>query len=299
MTSDPDLSLVIVSPSYDHNLIACLDSVASQRTEARYEVLVAGRTGHDPEELVGRFPEVTSILVRERRTPGELRNAAIDASSGRYVAFLHVNCRIPEGWVDLLLETHARKAAPIACGPLRNGASRSPVATASFFFERNVWFALRREGWVANAPAVNLSYSRDLLSARSYSDMPFGSDLELHRRLRADQRDLIYFNPALAASYHGPERLRHYLAYGFTEGERFARSRVRGERWTRRRAVLYTVFAWTIAPLMLYRTLRAIRGHDTRDAFLKSAPLVALGWGARALGEQMVYLRSAAAGHPA
>lgn len=112
--SDPAVSVIVPTLDRPRLLDEALRSVAGQRPTGGLEVVVVNDGGASVDAVVAAWrPELTVELgeLGERSGPAAARNAGIERSSGRYLAFLDDD--------DLWAPDHLVRG----CGPLESGAA--------------------------------------------------------------------------------------------------------------------------------------------------------------------------------
>jgi glycosyltransferase involved in cell wall biosynthesis len=105
------ISFVIPAFNEEKYIAACLQSVAMEVTRAKakhqdleVEVVVVNNNSSDKtKEVAGRFANVRVVDEPIKGLPSA-RKAGFEASSGELVANIDADSRVPEGWLDSVIE---------------------------------------------------------------------------------------------------------------------------------------------------------------------------------------------------
>jgi len=200
-----------------------LDSLRRQDLEEPFEVIVvdSGRDGCGA--FVARcYPEVHVVRSETRLWPAGARNRGIDASRGRYVAFLPDDCAARPDWLRRRLAVH-RQGVEAVGGAVTNGTPRSVIGTASYLLE---YAAVMPSMSVLERQGVphGLSFARGVFArvGRYPEDMEMGEDTVFNRRCLAEGVR-VAFDPEIAIEHRNPTRLRPFLAHQFGHGRGLVR----------------------------------------------------------------------------
>ena len=170
---------------------------------------------------------------------GNANAAGIRQASARVVVMAEDHAFPDENWASALVEAHRSPWA--AVGPqVQNGNPGSLVSWADFLIGYGPWIAGTVAGDVDFLPGHNTSYKRDVL-------LEYGDDLEammeaetvLHWDLKAKGHEIRLDQNATIRHWNF-SLLSPWLTAMFYSGRVFAGSRMREERWTLLRRVLYT-----------------------------------------------------------
>lgn len=229
------------------SLVAAVASACAQ--DPAPEVVVVNSGGGDAAARLRTAGfDIPVIEHPGRLLPGGARNAGVNATRGRYIAFLADDHRAEPGWVAARLAAHAQGAAAVGSA-LVCDRPRHPVALAA-----HLSLSVRRMPTIAPARALpyGASYERRLFDTYGLfrDDLRAGEDTEFHRRLAPEDRPV--WTPSVRTIHRSPGTLWAF----------FADQRRRGGR---------TMRAW-----------RAIDGRSTysvvRASIMKVPLLVTLSW---------------------
>jgi glycosyltransferase involved in cell wall biosynthesis len=240
---------VVISLANQPGLVDAVRSLLSQDHPA--EVVVVNSGGGDAgATLRSAGLDVPLVEFERRLLPGAARNAGIDATSGRYVAFLAADCIAEPGWVSGRLRRHGQGAAAVASA-VTNANPESIVARAAHLS----LFASRMTG--ASEPGLyGASFDRALFArfGRFREDLRTGEDTEFRERLDGVP---IAWAPEVRSAHRQPQRLGALLRDHLARGRRAAVSleRLRGRPYRHRlvrqgvrRAVVTARIGWRAAP---------------------------------------------------
>lgn len=141
-----DLSVIIVSWNTRQITRECLESVARQRSSASIEVWVVDNASSDGSAEMVRetFPDVHLIENTENVGFARANNAAIAASTGRYVLLLNSDTVVRPGAFDALVQFLDEHPEAGAAGPhtLNPDGSLQVSCYPSPTLARELWFLL-------------------------------------------------------------------------------------------------------------------------------------------------------------
>lgn len=226
--NNPLVSIIIPVYNAERYVSRCLDSVAGQ-TFRSVEVIIVddGSTDSTPELVevyTKQYPRFRCIR-QENRGPGEARNTGVEASLGKYVAFIDADDYIAPDFVEVLFNLAEENAAVIAVCSfyvlLPNGfCFPYPFAT----FERKISGAegARKTLSMLNLPGViwNKLYRRELFFKNSirfpsiyYEDAITVCTLMLNAGTVAVTRKPLYFYLRHKQSLTGRFNEKHISDY--------------------------------------------------------------------------------------
>jgi GT2 family glycosyltransferase len=289
----PDLSVIIAYYHSGDLIEGCLESLACQDTDRRFETLVVDSSEDDAARQVRkRFPEIAWYRFSERKFCGDARNFGISVAGAEIIAFLDADCRAEKTWVSEILRAHQSPDLAIG-GPLGNGNPESALGWAAYFCEFSQWMPGRAGAEMADIPGANMSYKKKAFEI--YGTMAGGtycSDTEFHwRLLRGGHR--LRFVPTVLVLHHNIDRLGRYLKHEYQHGRSFGRIRMRFQNFSMFRKWLYVTFSFLL-PLWLFAKIgmRNLTNRVYLVHFLKTWPLLLPGLIAWSLGEFTGYLRT-------
>ena len=296
MTSEEacDLSVIITAYNARHTVRACLASLDAQRTARRFEVLFVDSGGDGTAELVAaEFPHVHLIRSQERLYAGDGRNLAIPQASAPLIAFLDADCHVQPDWVDAVLAAQQHPNL-VAAGAVHNGSTGSLTGWAYYFCEFNLWVAdagaPARE--IDEAAGCSLSMKREAFER--FGPFPGGSyssDSAFARRMQAAGHRVLFW-PDARVYHHYDRGLWDFLGHQARHRRGYAAVLCR-QRGLSRLGRLGRILGLPWLPGLLSAALvcRLGRAPGLFRPLATAAPLVWLGFCARAWGEFTGYLR--------
>jgi GT2 family glycosyltransferase len=237
------ISVVVPTKGRLDSLERCLDALRrSDYPRARFEVIVANdRGGEGVKALVRRFAgDLQVATARATQTgPSAARNAGVDMSRARYVAFTDDDCDPASDWLSALQRSLAENPGAAVGGAVRNGIPDSAGAVATQIVVESLQAHWNRDRSAPRFfPSSNVAFPRDELRAVGGFDEDFryAEDRELcerwvrsgHRFVHAPQAVVVHMR-ALAP--------REFIAqhYGYGRGAYALQHRWAPEgrrRWT-------------------------------------------------------------------
>ena len=174
----PLVSIVIPALRDTSELAALLDDLRPGLTDARVEVVVVNGDVSDPSIGAVRARETGVRWVESAAGRGRQMNAGAEASSGRWLLFLHADARLDAGWLAAI---EAADRRPEIAG----GAFRLALASP-----RRVARVIER-GVAARTRWLRLPYGDQAFFVRreafgaagGYRPLPLMEDVEFIRRL--------------------------------------------------------------------------------------------------------------------
>ncbi len=116
----PAVSVVVPTHNRSEYLAVALDSLAGQRTEDPYEVVVVDDDSTDATAAVARARGVRTVPAAAPGGLNAARNTGVQATSGALVAFVDDDVWVPPGWLAALVDGSARHPRADAFGgPIR------------------------------------------------------------------------------------------------------------------------------------------------------------------------------------
>lgn len=245
MSGRPDLSVVICSLNGAVGVARCIDALATQETDARYEIIVVDDGSIDGTGDVARACGARVVHHAVNRGVAAARNSGIAAATAPVVAFLDDDCEPAPGWVNGLLAAYERGVTGVGgavipagkpgimLGYLTRNNPLSPLELSLAESEKLLYrFALYlRSQWqhrpqtgrreVYAFAGANMSVLREAVLDVGGFDERFrfgGEDTELCRRLRRSGQARLLFDPDIRVVHHFRttlwDTLRRSRAYG-------------------------------------------------------------------------------------
>jgi glycosyltransferase involved in cell wall biosynthesis len=277
----PLLSAIVISRNDEDRIERAVRSVAEQRCEQPFEVIVVVSGDDRTAEIVReKFPGVRLVELEGVALPGRARNAGVHAARGDYVSFPGSHVELPPGSLEARLRAHER-GYPMVTGSMVNGAP-TLSGWASYFLDHSGSLPGRLSGELDGPPA-HCSYVREfLLDAGGFrQDLRAGEDTVVNRTL---------FNRGHRAYREQGVRLIHrsrctnpwrLVCHHFGRGRGWGRIVIDDHRGGRRllrwRPLSFMLVRYV--PSRLWRTSRQVRrwGGELRPRYRHALPLVAAG----------------------
>ncbi len=94
-----DVSVVVPTLNEEDNIGLCLESIASQETDADYEIIVCdGRSEDRTVEIAGKYTK--KIIFSDVRSIGLQRNSGAQRALGRYILFVDADTILPKDYLE-------------------------------------------------------------------------------------------------------------------------------------------------------------------------------------------------------
>ncbi|MBW1860480.1 MAG: glycosyltransferase [Deltaproteobacteria bacterium] len=292
MPQEPEVSVVIASYNSKRTVEACLKSLEEQITPRDYEVILVDSSTDGTGELVERkYPRVMVHRCSERKFAGDARNLGISKARGKLIAFLDADCQAESDWIEKIAEAH-ESPYPAIGGAIANGTPDSYVGCAAYFCEFSGWMPGLISQLMDDIAGANMSYKKDIFDKYGYFiEGTYCSDTEFHWRLGKNGLRLR-FDPSVRISHYNIDRLGKFLNHEMFHGRCFAEVRIRAQRFSRLRRLIYVAFSPLLPVRLFYNiTLNSIENGTYFRRFLWSSPLVLLGVICWSLGEALGYAR--------
>lgn len=290
-TTIPELSVIIAAYRAEDQIGDCLRSLAAQRSARTFEVIVVNSSADGTPAMIQRdFPGFRCLTFDARKYCGDARNAGIAAARAPVVAFIDADCVAAPDWVDAVLSAHRAPHLAVG-GSIANAHPGPPVGWAAHILEFHDWMPHRPARWIDDMAAANLSFKREALQRFGpFIEGTYCSDSEFNWRL-ADAGHRIWFDPAIRVAHRGITDWRQFLSHEFMHGRSFGRVRARYRCFHLLQRLAYAVL-WPLIAIKLFTGAARSAASDpsTRQAFVRSAGWLAVGFAAWALGEAAGYL---------
>ena len=269
--SMPELSVVIASVNGYPVVGECLRSLERQTARDRAEIILVDRLGNGTAERIeAEFRGVLVLRASPDRTIPQLRAQGLRAARGEIVAVTEDHVYAPVGWIEAMLDAHARyPAAGGIGGPVSNRCTAKAVDWASFLCEYNEFLPPMAAAANAPIPGMNSSYKRRAIDA--CGDLFYLGLWEtfLHPGLvKAGQE--LRLEPAVALEHNKSFGWGEFLSQRYYLARSYAGMRVANGGPLRRLA--FTLASPALLPLLLLRiTRRSVRKGYGRQ-LLRAAP---------------------------
>lgn len=215
-----ELSLIVPARGGLHDLIACLESLAGQKTSIKYEIIVAYcDKDMQVQNAVSRFPDIIAITSNEYLLPGDSRNLGAAASTADVLAFIDSDCILQSDWITNALRT-IRDGAVLCSGAIRDTFPWNLIASSDNRLQYADFPPGRPYGVAQYFPGAHLAVRRHVFDAvGGFCDSPHGQDVIFTMKIASRWPSETIFNPKMVASHAGRRTLRelisHNQAFGY------------------------------------------------------------------------------------
>jgi GT2 family glycosyltransferase len=284
----------VVIPTYaSHRTVArCLMALREQ-TFRDFEIIVVD-SGADrrTREAVAAFPEVRLLRSPRRLLPFAARELGFRAARGKILVSTDPDVYPSADWLERLVGIHRRSDSAVAGSVACFG--RRSFDWGVHFCKYHASLPSKPAGPVGSAASANLLLTRRMYEA--VGPVPadsFSSDFVFTEALVARGFSLR-FEPRASVSHQHLVGWGEYIAERFSRGRDFGRSRAQRGRWSKPHLALWllvSVFPLRLARLLLGTGWTAHRGR-VLDIYLRTLPVVGLGFGAWLAGESAAYVKA-------
>jgi glycosyltransferase involved in cell wall biosynthesis len=288
-TSDlrPVVSVIVPALNSARTIERCMEALAAQDTDHRFEVVVVHSGEDDTCARAQRtLSETRTVQLQRRALAATARNAGVRTARADVFAFLDSDAYPTPEWIDAVVAA-SRTGYDLVCGAIGNANPHSHVSRAEQLLmfseflrqssERPMWFALSgnlvltRETYERFGPFIEVRASEDIL----YSG-----------RVVAKGGRILFF-PRLYVLHDNRQRVRPYLRNQALLGQYTAMARRRVHFADSSSHALFLV-ALPLSPLVklakvVWRLRRWAPGELT--TLIREAPLVLLGVLAHGTGQ--------------
>lgn len=261
-------------------------------TDRDFEIIVVDSSRDGTAKLVEeKFPEVRLYRFSERKYCGDARNIGVSVARGDIIALTDADCTAESTWVDEILKAHQSGHLAIG-GAVASAGPDGIVGWGAYFSEFSKWMPGTESGWMDDIAGANMSYKREVFDRYGpFVEGTHCSDTAFHWRLGRDGHRLR-FVPRIVVSHYSIDGLRELVRHEFYHGRCFARVRVRGQGFSRRKRLAYVV----LSPLIPLRILLNVVLSNTRNRvylpqFLRTWPGVLVAVTCWSMGEVAGYVR--------
>lgn len=187
----PQLSVVVATRDGWPDIRACIASFADEAGRLGVEVVVADGSDAEPPRS-DELPLGARWITHPGASVFQLYHVALSAASGAIVAATEDHCRPRAGWLQAILDAHARHPGAGAIGgAIENGSTGTVLDWASYFMTQGPHMAPLGDGrraFISNES--NVAYKREALAGLT-DHGGLGAFLLLHnRRLAAEGLEL-------------------------------------------------------------------------------------------------------------
>jgi glycosyltransferase involved in cell wall biosynthesis len=288
----PSFSVIVVAYNAEGTIRACLEALERQ-TERDFELIVVDSSKDRTAEIVAHeFPFARLLRSVQRLAPGAARNHGISVATGDVIAFVDSDCIARPDWLAILRRAHRELPAAAIGGAVEPANPESVVSWGAYFCEFSAWMPQGERRLMREIPTCNLSFKRWALEQFGpFDESGYCSDTALNWKLTAAGHPPLFL-PELRVAHFNLTRLTRFLRKQVMHGESFARMRCR-ERSLRLGARALLGAGTPLLPgLFLGRLVLRLAGSSVWQRWLRSLPVVLVGFCAWSCGEAIGYVKA-------
>lgn len=222
MFKRPDISIIIPSYNSGKTIQACLGSILNQKTNLKYEVIVAdSSTDKTPEIIKNNFQEVILIHSKRRMYRGKARNAGIRKARGNIVVCLDSDCVVPDkNWLKDTFVAH--KKHDVVGARIGNGNPWSIFGWSIFLLEFCEWIS-KRDKIMSVLLSYNVSYKRQIFNKYGFfpDHAAINEDLIFHSRIK----EQLFFSGKISVKHLNRTNFFEIVSHCFKLGRGAALAR--------------------------------------------------------------------------
>ena len=293
MTSNPELSAILITPRSYETIRKTAEHLHAQAIRDRIEIVIGVPSEEwlEPDrETLGRFWGWQVVEVGEIDNLGPVEAACVRAARGPVVVYVEEHSYPAPGWAEALVQAHAGPWA--AVGPaVMNANPESAVSWTSIFLDFTDFVAPREPGPAASLASHQTSYKRDLLLAYGPRlDRFLENETTLQHDLMGTGHRL-YHEPAARTNHVNVSRFGEFIGTQFMNCREFGGNRVFLGGWSWRRRLLYVAGSPLIPVVRGGRIIRQIRRYGLqRKLLLRMLPSMLMGLASASAGELVGYV---------
>jgi GT2 family glycosyltransferase len=283
MPHRPTASVVLPAWNSHETIAACLESLRNQRFRDFEVIVVDSSPGEQTAQRIrDGFPEVRLIRSGQRLWPHAARNLGAAAAQGDILVFSDPDCLMSPQWLERLVQTQ-RLGCSVAGGSVSN-ARRGWFLDGVHVCKYAWWLPGGRPGRRPELPSANVSYSQSLFARVGPFPEPWCGDTLLAQRAAA-AGSTPWFEPEAEISHDHRTSFAAFLTERFQRGYDFGLVRPKTAGWHAGRSLAYAAASPFIVIWMLAAAFRYAAAARHVALFVRSLPIVAMGYAARQAGE--------------
>lgn len=226
---NPCVSIVIITRNRPFILAYCIEHVRSQPYPHKEIIVVDSSCNNGSERVVGRYPEVIGIRLRDQsNNMPQARNEGIAAASGDIVAFIDDDALVQPGWLESLLAAYRDERVGAVGGrtiaiprPFCDEVSGPPLMTVSSSGEvvmKGMELYSETPVAVDHLRGCNMSFRREALEQLggfdpNYTLTNLFEETDLCTRVKKAGWQLMYV-PAMTVQHYTLRRGNYYKRPG-------------------------------------------------------------------------------------
>ncbi len=271
----PMLSVVLVTINGMASLGRVMSFLQKQSIAHQIQLLIVApdeetlRLGEDSK--MGSFHSCDPVCVGPIDDIDQAAALALEFANAEYVTFLEDHAFPEPEWAERIIEaTHAGQWDAIGTR-IENGNPGSVLSWANMLMSYGKWVAAEFSGTTLHVARHNTTFRRATLDREYGHDLPskMGRDGGLLNDLLS-RGATFYLTPATCVEHLNPSTWGSTLELRIGSGRLFAASRMKHERWSKPKRLMYIVFGAAI-PLIRFRLLQS-------ELFASSVRRERIGW---------------------
>jgi mycofactocin glycosyltransferase len=220
MPGVPMISVVI--PCYRHaeDLARCLNGLAGQESEARWEVIVVNSAADPAVAAAATRGGARLVESQTRLLPGQARNFGAAHALGELLAFIDADCVPEAGWLAAA-RAAVEAGARLASGPVLHAKPLHPIAVSDNLLQFADFPPNRPDGPARYFAGCNLAIRReDFEAVGGFPDvvLPAGEDTSFCGVVLARWPDGLQFKRAMQVRHTGRTTFAAFLDHHATFG---------------------------------------------------------------------------------
>jgi hypothetical protein len=287
------LSVVVTVFSGPRELARCLEALEGQKNAVPLEIVVPYDDAlGGAEQLRERFPAVRFLRLPGRRTPAELRAAAILTAGAPIVALLEDHCTPANDWCSRVLDAHrSQHAAAGGCiekGFPAGGTGDTALNWAMYLTDYSRYMPPMPAGPAHGLSDCNVSYKRSALEkVRSLWSEEFHENVV--NGALAEAGESLWFEPGIVVRQQRPLDARRALRDRYAFGRLFGSTRVAGAALQIR--LVRAAAALVMPPVLVARVAgNLLQRRRHRGQLIRCLPWLVVVCTAWMVGEAVGYL---------
>ncbi len=288
-SASPDMSVVVVSLDRYERIRLTVAALRGQTARRQLEIVIVApsREGLNLNEAdLQEFLSYQVVEVGPIRSTGGAIAAGFQRAHAPVVAYAGEHSYPFPTWAEALLLAHKKPWGAVGAA-LVNANPGTNISWANLFTDFGSSVAPAVGGVICHLARHHGSYKRELLLG--YESEQLQSFLEtegfLHQALR-DRGHQLYFEPAAKSNHVNVSTVLSLIRCEFVEGRLFGAARMRHEKWSMARRLLYILGSPLIPVRRLHLTLQEVRRAEQWDKlFPQILPGLLIALVAHCLGE--------------
>lgn len=287
--TSPEMSVVVVSlDSYDRIRLT-IAALRAQTAKRRLEIVIVApsREVLNPDEAdLQEFLSFQVVEVGPIRSTGGAIAAGFQRAQAPVVAYAEEHSYPFPTWAEALLLAHKKSWGAVGAA-IVNANPGTIISWANLFTDFGPSVGPALGGVTSHLAWHHGSYKRELLSGYETEQLQSFLETEgfLHQALQ-DRGYQLYFEPAAKSNHVNVSTILSLIRCEFVGGRLFGAARVRHNKWSMARRLLYILGSPLIPVLRLRRTLQEVRRAGQFDKlFPQILPSMLTALVAHCLGE--------------